>query len=77
MNKNSACISPDQVTCGRAYGVDLGPVNVVRFAKAFEAQALGIETPDKISSRMKKALEMQRPRGCGILDDYCCIPVLD
>ncbi len=55
---------------GRASGVDFGPVDVVRFAEAFGAKGLRIETPDQISSTIKKALEMQGPVIIGIPVDY-------
>ncbi len=55
---------------GRASGVDFGPVDVVRFAEAFDAKGLRIETPDQISSTIKKALEMQGPVIIGIPVDY-------
>jgi acetolactate synthase I/II/III large subunit len=55
---------------GRASGVDFGPVDVVRFAEAFGAKGLKIETPDQISSTIKKALEMQGPVIIGVEVDY-------
>jgi hypothetical protein len=51
---------------GRASGVDLGPVDVIRFAEAFGAKGLKIETPDQISSTIKKALEVPGPVIIGI-----------
>src|SRR5258708_24990177 len=55
---------------GRLSGVTLGPVDVVRFAEAFGAKGLRIETPDRISSTIKKALEMQGPVLVGVPVDY-------
>jgi acetolactate synthase I/II/III large subunit len=55
---------------GRLSGVALGPVDLVRFAEAFGAKGLKIETPDQISSTIKKALEMQGPVIVGIPVDY-------
>ena len=55
---------------GRASGVDFGPVDVIRFAEAFGAKGLKIETPDQISSTIRKALEMQGPVIIGIPVDY-------
>ena len=55
---------------GRAAGVDFGPVDVVRFAEAFGAKGLKIETPDQISFIIKKALEMQGPVIIGVEVDY-------
>jgi acetolactate synthase I/II/III large subunit len=55
---------------GRTSGVDLGPVDVVRFAEAFGAKGLRIETPDQIASTLKKALAMQGPVIVGVPVDY-------
>jgi acetolactate synthase I/II/III large subunit len=55
---------------GRASGVDFGPVDVVRFAEAFGAQGLKIESPDQIAPTFKKALEMQGPVLIGVPVDY-------
>jgi acetolactate synthase I/II/III large subunit len=55
---------------GRASGVDFGPVDVVRFAEAFGAKGLKIETPDQISFTIKNALEMQGPVIIGVEVDY-------
>ena len=54
----------------RLSGVALGPVDVVRFAEAFGAKGLRIETPDQISSTIKRALEMQGPVIIAIPVDY-------
>ena len=51
-------------------GVDFGPVNVVRFAEAFGAKGLKIETSDQISSTTKKALTIQGPVMVGVPVDY-------
>ena len=55
---------------GRTSGVDFGPVDVVRFAEAFGAKGLKIETPDQISSTIKKALTMPGPVIVGVPVDY-------
>src|SRR5215470_11619450 len=55
---------------GRLSGVEIGPVDVVRFAEAFGAKGLRIETPDQVSSTIKKALEMQGPVIVGVPVDY-------
>lgn len=55
---------------GRTSGVDFGPVDVVRYAEAFGAKGMRIETPDQISSTIKKALAMQGPVIVGIPVDY-------
>ena len=55
---------------GRLSGVKLGPVDIVRFAEAFGAKGLRIESPDEISSTLKKALTMQGPALVGVPVDY-------
>ena len=55
---------------GRASGVDFGPVDVVKYAEAFGAQGLRIQTPDAIAPTLKKALAMQGPVVVGIPVDY-------
>jgi acetolactate synthase I/II/III large subunit len=55
---------------GRTSGVDFGPVDVVRFAEAFGAKGLRIDTPDQISSTLKKALTMHGPVIVGVPVDY-------
>src|SRR4051812_9601190 len=55
---------------GRTSGVDFGPVDVVRFAEAFGAKGLRIETPDQISSVIKQALAMEGPVIVGVPVDY-------
>lgn len=55
---------------GRSSGVDFGPVDVVRFAEAFGAKGIRIETPDQISPTIKRALAMQGPIIVGVPVDY-------
>jgi acetolactate synthase-1/2/3 large subunit len=55
---------------GRASGVDFGPVDVVRFAEAFGAHGLRIDTPEQIAPTLKRALAMQGPVVVGIPVDY-------
>jgi acetolactate synthase I/II/III large subunit len=55
---------------GRLSGVTLGPVDVVQFAEAFGARGLKIESPEEISSTLKKALAMPGPVIVGVPVDY-------
>jgi acetolactate synthase I/II/III large subunit len=55
---------------GRASGVEFGPVDVVRFAEAFGARGLKIETPDEIAPTLKEALTIDGPVVIGIPVDY-------
>jgi acetolactate synthase-1/2/3 large subunit len=43
---------------GRLSGVKLGTTDIVRSAQAFGAKGLRIESPDGISSTLKKAIAM-------------------
>ncbi len=55
---------------GRLSGVAFGPVDVIRFAEAFGAKGLSIETPDQVAPTLKRALAMQGPVVVGIPVDY-------
>jgi acetolactate synthase I/II/III large subunit len=55
---------------GRFSGVAFGPVDVIRFAEAFGAKGLRIETPDQVAPTLKRALAMQGPVVVGIPVDY-------
>jgi acetolactate synthase I/II/III large subunit len=55
---------------GRASGVDLGPVDVVRFAEAFDAKGFTIGRPDDIVPTLKRALDMPGPVVVGVPVDY-------
>jgi acetolactate synthase-1/2/3 large subunit len=55
---------------GRLSGVAFGPVDVIRFAEAFGAKGLKIETPDQVAPTLRKALAMQGPVVVGIPVDY-------
>jgi acetolactate synthase-1/2/3 large subunit len=56
--------------CGRASGVDFGPVDTVKFAESFGAKRLRIDAPDQISPTIKKALRMEGPVVIGIPVDF-------
>lgn len=55
---------------GRAAAVDFGPVDVVKYADAFGAHGMHIQTPDEIAPTLKKALALQGPVLIGIPVDY-------
>ena len=55
---------------GRLSGVDFGPVDVIRFAEAFGAKGLKIDSPDQISPTLKKALAIPGPVLVGVPVDY-------
>jgi acetolactate synthase I/II/III large subunit len=54
----------------RTSGVDFGPVDVVRYAEAFGAKGLFINSPDEIGQQLRKAFEMPGPVLIGINVDY-------
>src|SRR5262245_31039472 len=55
---------------GRLSGVAFGAVDVIRFAEAFGAKGMKIETPDQVAPTLKRALAMQGPVVVGIPVDY-------
>ncbi|WP_035353704.1 acetolactate synthase AlsS [Edaphobacter aggregans] len=55
---------------GRAAAVDFGPVDVVKYAEAFGAHGMHIQTPDEIVPTLKRALALQGPVLIGIPVDY-------
>jgi acetolactate synthase I/II/III large subunit len=54
----------------RTSGVDFGPVDVVKFAEAFGAVGLMIDSPEQIGSQLRKAFEIPGPVLIGIRVDY-------
>ena len=54
----------------RTSGVDFGPVDVVKYAEAFGAKGLFINSPCEIGQQLRKAFEMQGPVLIGINVDY-------
>jgi acetolactate synthase-1/2/3 large subunit len=55
---------------GRPSGVEFGPVDIVRFAEAFGACGLMIESPQQIAPTLKHALAMHGPVLIGVPVDY-------
>jgi acetolactate synthase-1/2/3 large subunit len=54
----------------RTSGVDFGPVDVVKYAEAFGAKGLFINSPDDIGQQLRKAFEIPGPVLIGINVDY-------
>jgi acetolactate synthase-1/2/3 large subunit len=54
----------------RTSGVDFGPVDVVKYAEAFGAKGLFINSPDEIGQQLRKAFEAPGPVLIGINVDY-------
>lgn len=55
---------------GRKSGVELGPIDYVKYAEAFGATGFMIRTPDEIASVLKKAFDTLGPVLVGIHVDY-------
>jgi acetolactate synthase-1/2/3 large subunit len=54
----------------RTSGVDFGPVDVVKYAEAFGANGLWIDSPDQIGPQLRKAFELAGPVLIGLQVDY-------
>jgi len=54
----------------RTSGVDFGPVDVVKYAEAFGAKGLFINSPNEIGQQLRKAFETPGPVLIGINVDY-------
>ncbi len=54
----------------RTSGVDFGPVDVVKYAEAFGANGLWIDSPDQIGPQLRKAFELTGPVLIGLKVDY-------
>jgi acetolactate synthase-1/2/3 large subunit len=55
---------------GRRPGVDLGPIDYVKYAEAFGAKGLMIEKPEDIVPVLKKAFDVPGPVIVGVHVDY-------
>jgi acetolactate synthase-1/2/3 large subunit len=55
---------------GRKSGIDLGPVDVIKYAEAFGASGRMIETPDEIAPVLKEAFDHRGPIIVGVHVDY-------
>lgn len=54
----------------RSSGVEFGPVDVVKYAEAFGAKGLFIDSADEIGSQLRKAFETPGPVLLGVNVDY-------
>ena len=55
---------------GRTSGIDFGPIDYVKYAEAFGAKGLMINSPEEIVPVMKKAFETHGPVIVGVHVDY-------
>jgi len=60
----------ERIKYGRTSGVDLGPVDHVKYAEAFGATGLRIEYPDQIASTLRKAFDTPGPVLIEVHVDY-------
>ena len=56
---------------GRKSGIELGPIDLVKYAEAFGAAGTMIRTPDEITPVLKRALNHTGPIIIGVHVDYC------
>jgi acetolactate synthase-1/2/3 large subunit len=60
----------ERIKYGRTSGVDLGPVDYVKYAQAFGATGLQIRAPDEIAPTLKKAFDTPGPVLIEVPVDY-------
>ena len=54
----------------RTFGVEFGPLDVVKYAEAFGASAFMINSPEEIGPLLQKAFEVPGPVLIGVRVDY-------
>ena len=62
--------SQERIKYHRTSGVDFGPVDYVKYAEAFGATGLQIQSPDQITSTLRKAFDTPGPVLVGVHVDY-------
>jgi acetolactate synthase I/II/III large subunit len=60
----------EKLKYGRTSGIEFGPVDYIKYAEAFGATGLMINTPDNIAPLMKKAFGTPGPVVVGVHVDY-------
>jgi acetolactate synthase I/II/III large subunit len=60
----------EKLKYGRASGVEFGPIDYVKYAEAFGATGLMIDTPIDVAPVMKKAFDTPGPVIVGVHVDY-------
>jgi acetolactate synthase I/II/III large subunit len=60
----------EQLKYGRTSGVKLGPVDTVKYAEAFGAKGLSIQSADEIAPTLHKAFDTPGPVLIGVHVDY-------
>jgi hypothetical protein len=60
----------ERLKYGRASGTDFGPIDYIKYAEAFGATGLMINTPDDVAPMLKKAFDTAGPVIVGVHVDY-------
>jgi acetolactate synthase-1/2/3 large subunit len=60
----------EQAKYKRTSGISFGPVDIVKYAEAFGATGLMIQSPDEIGAQLRKAFEVPGPVLLGMYVDY-------
>jgi acetolactate synthase-1/2/3 large subunit len=60
----------EKLKYGRSSGTDFGPIDYIKYAEAFGATGLMIDTPDNVAPVMKKAFAVAGPVIVGVHVDY-------
>jgi acetolactate synthase I/II/III large subunit len=60
----------EKLKYGRTSGTDFGPIDYIKYAEAFGATGLMINTPDSVAPVMKKAFDTAGPVIVGVHVDY-------
>jgi acetolactate synthase I/II/III large subunit len=60
----------EKLKYGRTSGIDFGPIDYIKYAEAFGATGLMIDTPDDVAPVMKKAFDTPGPVIVGAHVDY-------
>jgi acetolactate synthase-1/2/3 large subunit len=60
----------EKLKYGRASGIDFGPIDYIKYAEAFGATGLMINTPDQVAPVMRKAFDTPGPVIVGVHVDY-------
>jgi acetolactate synthase-1/2/3 large subunit len=60
----------EKLKYGRASGTDFGPIDYIKYAEAFGATGLMINTPDDVAPVMQKAFDTAGPVIVGVQVDY-------
>jgi acetolactate synthase I/II/III large subunit len=60
----------ERLKYGRASGTDFGPIDYIKYAEAFGATGLMINTPGDVAPMLKKAFDTAGPVIIGVHVDY-------